>query len=100
MNMSNVKKPVILTIDNVRIIRDNPLNVAVERLEDVYFAREGTTTKKWRFKGFANSILSALHFIQHKELLIDYNAVTDLKSYLKLVEESNKKLIDKLEVIK
>jgi len=38
--------------------------------------------------------LKALKYISSKELLVDYNAVSDLESYLKQVQESNDKLLN------
>lgn len=98
--MSDKKKQILPTIDNVRVIEADARNLEVQRLEDVHNVKEGTTTSRWRFKGYCNSVLSGLRMIQNKELLIDCNAITSLKSYLKQVEESNAKLIEKLEEMK
>ncbi len=91
--MTEKKKETLLTIDNVRVIQSDPLNLAIERLEEVQNPKDGTITNKWRHKGYSGSILGALQTIQYKELLIDYNAVNDLENHLKQVEESNNKLI-------
>ena len=93
------KKQVILTIDNVRIKEYDSMNVVVERYEEytVPPKKKGEPVKVvsgWKFKGYYNSILSALLFIQRKELLIDYNVVSDLESYLEQVDESNAKLLE------
>lgn len=88
------EKPVLITVGNVRIVDDNDMNVMVERYEDVFLPKTKETVKKWRFKGFCNTILSALLMIQREELLIDRSAVSDLESYLKQVQESNDKLLE------
>lgn len=88
------KKKVILTIGNVRIKDYDSMNVMVERYEDVFIPKYKTTIKKWVFKGYSRSILSALLDIQRNELLIDRNAVTNLDSYLNQVEQSNAALME------
>ncbi|MFS1519646.1 hypothetical protein V1503_24785 [Bacillus sp. SCS-151] len=91
------EKKVISQIENVRIKEYDKLNVVVERYEEVFNPVSKETLNKWRFKGYARSVLSALLFIQANELLIDKNNVGDLEAYLKQVEKSNAAL---LEVIK
>lgn len=88
------EKKVLLSVDNVRIKEYDSMNVQVERYEDVYIPTEKKTEKKWRFKGYSKGILSALLFIQQNELLIDKNNISDLKSHLKQVRDSNSKLIE------
>lgn len=88
------EKPVLATVGNVRIVDYNEMNVMVERYEDVFLPKTKEIVKKWRFKGYCNSILSALLMIQREELLIDRSAVSDLESYLKQVQESNDKLLE------
>lgn len=83
------KKKVILTVGNVRIKEYDNLNVTVERYEDVFIPVGKQTVKKWVFKGYSRSILSALMMIQRKELLIDRAEIKDLGNYLKQVEKSN-----------
>lgn len=84
----------LIDLGTVRISEYDSLNVTVERLEEVLNPITKDTTSKWRFKGYLNTILDALQFISTKELLMDKNAVSDLKSYLKQVEESNAKLLE------
>lgn len=91
------EKRVILTIGNVRIKKYDNLNVVIERYEEVVIPSTKDTVNKWRFKGFARSVLSALLFIQKNELLVNKNNVTDLNSYVEQVEKSNASL---LEVVK
>lgn len=93
-----MSKEVILTIDNVRIKEYDNLNIVIERYEPVYNPTTKETNHKWRFKGYSDTFLKALKYISNKELLIDFNAVSDLKSYLKQVQESNEKLLKLAEV--
>lgn len=88
------EKRVILTIDNVRIKDYDSMNVTVERYEDVFIPKDKQTIKKWVFKGYSRSILSALLMIQRKELLIDRNEIRDLNGFIKHVEQSNVRLME------
>lgn len=88
------KKKVLITIDNVRIIQFNDMNLAVERYEDVFIPVKKVTEKRWVFHGYTSTVLSALTLIHRKELLIDSEALSDLKSHLKAVRESNVKLLE------
>ncbi|MEC1377336.1 hypothetical protein P9D39_24225 [Heyndrickxia oleronia] len=92
--MTEIKeKRVILTVGNIRIKEYDSMNVVIERYEEVLNPVDKSTSKKWRFKGYSHSILSALLFIHRNELLIDKKDVSDLKSYLKCVEDSNTALL-------
>lgn len=91
------EKKVLLTIGNVRIKDYDSHNVVVERYEDVFIPKGKQTVKKWVFKGYCRSILSALLMIQKDELLIDKNNVTDLESYVNQVEKSNAALLEVIE---
>lgn len=88
------EKKVLITIGNVRIKEYDRMSVVIERYEDVFIPKDKQTVKKWRFKGYSNTISNALKFIQSKELLIDRKAVSDLESYLKQVEEANAALLE------
>lgn len=87
----------LLTIENVRIKEYDSLNVTVERYEDVFIPKEKKKVKKWVFKGYSRSVLSALLFIQRNELLIDKNRISDLNDHLKQVKESNNKILAVIE---
>ena len=86
------EKKVLLTIGNARIKEYDNLNHQVEAYETYYNPKAKEETSGWRFKGYCHSILGGLQLIQRKELLIDKNAVSDLKSYLNAVQESNEQL--------
>ncbi|MYL57391.1 hypothetical protein GLW20_07715 [Virgibacillus halodenitrificans] len=88
------EKRVLITIHNVRIKEYDSMNVTVERYEDVFIPKDKSTIKKWVFKGYSRGILSALLFIQRKELLIDQKIVSDLATYMKEVEKSNAALLE------
>lgn len=88
------KKKVILTVGNCRIKEYDSMNVTVERYEPVYNPINKKTTDKWRFKGYSPTIFKALLFIQREELLIDRNSISGLNDHLKLVRDSNAKLLD------
>ena len=94
--MSKEKK-VLMNIDTVRIIEHDPMNVVVERLEQVINPQTKEATDKWAFKGYFSSIVSALQSITKNELLIDKNAVSDLETYLKQIEASNEEIMKALQ---
>ena len=87
---------------NCRIKEYDSMNVVVERYE-----RYTTPPKKkgepaevvtgWKFKGFCNSILSALLLIQRKELLIEKDKISSLESYLNQIEKANQELTKVIE---
>lgn len=89
-------KPVILEIDSVRVIRFNNINLAVERLEDVYIRIKKVTEKRWVFHGYSDTILSALRLISRKELLIDETSISGINDYVKRIEESNARLLEEM----
>lgn len=97
--MSKDNKNVVLDIDNVRVIRNDPLNLSVERLESSYSTKHKKEVSSYRFKGYYSNILKAVQAIQSKELLINEKSITDLKSYLEQVQESNDKLYEAVERI-
>lgn len=88
---------VLLQIENVRIIESDSRNVEVERYEESRNPITKEVNHRWRFKGFSGTILSALKLIVKKELLINKNALNDLKSHLKQVEDSNAKILNAIE---
>lgn len=94
------KKKVLMNVGSVRIIENDPMNVAVERLEQVVNPQTKEASDKWVFKGYFSSIVSALQGILKNELLIDKNAVSDLESYLKQVKESNDEIKKVLQGVK
>ncbi|MEC5422379.1 hypothetical protein QGM71_02595 [Virgibacillus sp. C22-A2] len=91
------EKRTLVDISNVRIKEYDGMNVVVERYESVFVPKDQQTIKKWVFKGYSRSVLSALLKIQKDELLIDKKIVSDLGTYLGAVEKSNNEL---LEVVK
>ncbi|MGX8791715.1 hypothetical protein ACW0TQ_08040 [Oceanobacillus sp. M60] len=88
---------VFIQIDNCRVVGYDERNVLVERNELTKDPRTKEEKYRWRVKGYYASIRQALYGILNKEWLIDENAVSDLNSYLKQVEESNQKVLDALE---
>lgn len=93
--MSKEKK-VLMTIGPVRIVENDPLNIIVERLEEVTNPVTKEKYNKHVFKGYFSSIVGALTAIVNKEWLIDRNAHSDLKSYLKQVQDSNNLILEEL----
>lgn len=88
---------VFMQVDNCRVVGYDERNVLVERNELTKDPRTKEEKHRWRVKGYYASIRQALYAILNKEWLIDENAVSDLKSYLKQVEESKQKVLDALE---
>lgn len=96
--MTEIKgKRVILSIDNVSIVRDNRENLAIYRLEEVYNPFERKNIESFQFKGFYTTVLQCLKAIQYKELLINENNFKSVETYVKQVQESNEKLLKALE---
>ncbi|MGF9978696.1 hypothetical protein [Viridibacillus arvi] len=92
------EKAILIDLGDVRIREYDNLNVTVERLETAFNPITKEYTTNWRFKGYSRTILTALQFILNNELLIDKKAISDLKSYLKQVEEINMRVQRELEV--
>ncbi|MGH0588881.1 hypothetical protein ACQVQY_22840 [Bacillus mycoides] len=88
------EKQVLIEIGNVRVKEYDSLNVVVERLEKPSSKSNIESVSKWRFKGYAKSIHSALKYIVNSELLIDKSKVEDLQSYVEQVEKSNEKVLN------
>lgn len=90
------KKPVIITIDNVRVRRWDRQNVFIEKYENVYNPKEKEHEMKWRFIGYESTIKGALESISRKGLLVDEKAVSDLKTYAKEVDRSNDRILEEV----
>jgi len=86
------KNDILMTINDVRIVEYDSLNVFVERYESYYLPTKKTYASDWRFKGYFATMYKALKGISTNEWLIDKNDVSDLESYLKQVQESNELL--------
>lgn len=82
------EKQVVLSVDNVRVIKTDELNYTVEQ----QVTKDGVS--KWTFKGYAGSIKNALALIVKRELLVDKARITSVSDYLSAVEASNDKLFD------
>lgn len=89
-----MSKTVVLEIDNVRVIKFNELNYAVERFENVYIPTKKQSEMRWVFHGYTNTVLSALKLISRNELLVDETDISNMEDYLKQVLESNNKIIN------
>lgn len=95
--MTKKEKRVLLQIDNVRVIESDERNVEVERLESVLNPKTQVHSDRWRFKGYSSTITSAMRLIVLRELLVDRNSTRNLENHLRLVEESNSKVLAKLD---
>ncbi len=91
------KKEIVHQIENVRILKNDELNYAIEREETYYNAKDKKDVTRWRFKGWSGSFLGSLRLIHNKELLIDEKAISDLRRHLEQVEKSNGLLLEALE---
>lgn len=87
------EKAILIDLGSVRIREYDKLNVQIERLEEVFAPVSKQLETKWRFKGYSNTIFSALKSIVKNEWLIDKKAVDGLENYLKQVEDSNNKIL-------
>lgn len=88
------EKEILIDLGTVRIKEYDSLNVKIERLEEVQNPISKETTSKWRFQGYADTILNALKLIVKKELLIDRKAINGLETYLKKVELTNAAVLE------
>lgn len=87
------EKPVIKQIGDIRIVRDNAQNVAIERFETRKgFQRKGEI-QSWSFVGFYSDVFAALRAIHMKGLLINENSISDIKNLVKQLEESEKRVL-------
>ena len=91
---TNKQKAVLIDLGTVRIKEYDSLNVKIERLEKIQNPSSKEITSKWRFQGYADTILNALKLIIKKELLIDKTSVNGLKTYLNKVETSNARILE------
>lgn len=92
----NNDKPILLEIDNVRIVRNDPMNLIVERLETNYNKIQKKDITKHQLKGYYSTIQGALRGILHNELLVDENDVKDLKRHLEQVKQVDEKILKAL----
>lgn len=88
------EKKILIDLGNVRIKEYNSMNHEIEVYEGVRIPQTGKVEKRWRFYGYCSTISDGLKNINRNELLLDKTKITDLKSYLKQVEESNAKLLE------
>jgi len=88
-----MSKPVVLKIDNVRVVRFNNMNYAVERYEDTFVPQTKQYEKRWVFKGYGSTILRCLEIISRNEMLINLDEINHLKDYKNQVVESNNKIL-------
>lgn len=93
-----MSKPVILTIDNVRIIKFNEMNLAVERYEEVFIPKNKQKEMRWVFYGYKSTVLGALKFISRNELLVNESQISSINDYVKQVKESNNKILNLKEI--
>lgn len=79
-------KKVLIEIENVRVVRWDTQNLAILRLEEVFYPKDKVYINSWQFKGYYSTFRSALKAIVTKELLIDKNNSMALNDHLKQVE--------------
>lgn len=87
-------KPVLIEIDNVRVVRWDNDNLAILRYEQRYNRKEKKYISGWQFKGYYSTLRNSLRAIVAKELLTDKNNSMALNDHLKQVERIYN-LIDK-----
>jgi len=93
-------KQTLLQIDNVRIREHDSYNLVIERYETYKNAITKEELTDYRFKAYASTITVAIKIIMIKDLLIDYEALSDVKTLVLQVQESERKILDKLEELK
>lgn len=93
------KRPTIFDLGDVRVIRFNSMNLAIERYENVFIPKEKKKEKRWVFYGYQTTLFQALQTIVKKELLIDDQQINSVGDYVKQVEESNNKILTTLKEI-
>lgn len=95
-----MEKRILIDLGNVRVKEYDKYCVQVERFETVFNPKDRTNIGKWRFKAYSDTILNALKLIVNRTLLVDEIVVSDLKTYLKAIEESNEKVLEAIEGLK
>lgn len=93
-------KSTLVEIGNVRIRRNDPYNLAVERYESVYNPIKKTETDRWAFKGYVGTIADGLNYIVTKDLLIDENLIESLADYLEMHRRSVKLILSEINMLK
>ena len=90
------KKPILSEIDNVRIRRWDDHNCFIEREETYFSARDKREITGYKFKGYYGTLFDALRAIHTKGLLIEEESNQSIKSVLKQIKLSEKKIIDEI----
>lgn len=85
--MEEAKKPVLIKIDNVRIVRYNDMNLSVERLELLpakkFMGVDYPEHEDWVFKGYYSTKQGAMRGILNHNLLDKEERVLQLEEVLK-----------------
>lgn len=99
MTTETKEKDVLLTIGNCRILRNDPLNVTVERLETSFNKKDQTEKNVWRFKGYSGTFLGALQMIWSKGLLTNETNLRGLENHLNEVRKSERLVLSAIKEI-
>lgn len=93
-------KPILLEIGHLRIIQYDDKNVEIQAYESKYNPFEKKDAFNWRFKGYSATVFEALRLIQNKCMLVDYDAIRDIKTAMKEHEKQTELILRKLEEVK
>lgn len=94
------EKPVLLTVGNIRIVRFDDMNVAIERLEEGIKPVTKEVVYNYRFKGYCDTVLKALEAILVNDWLVDESDISSAKGYVKRIEESNAELLEVMQELR
>lgn len=90
------KKPVLVEIDNVRVLKWDNENYLIERKETYFSAKDKGEITEYRFKGYYGTLFKALRAIHTKGLLIDENSKQSINSLLKQIKFSEQNIINEI----
>lgn len=90
------ERPVIIQVDNVRIVRWNDMNVCIEREESYYNPLDKAYKKGWRVKGYYSDVNKALAAVNSKGLLVDLNGKESINDWIKAMSDGTDKIVNEV----
>lgn len=93
-------KPILLELGNLRIIQYDDRNVEVQAYESKYNPFEKEEVENWRSKGYSSDVFSALKLILNRNMLVDPNAIKDVKTALNEYEKQGSVILKALDELR
>lgn len=91
---------VLVSFENIRVIRFDALNLVIEKLEEVTRVATGKVEQEWKFYGYYGTIKKALDIILVDELLVNEKEVSSLESFNAEMTKAQNKVLDKIKELK